>query len=66
LFSAGYRHRYGHPHPEIVERYQAAGSRFLNTATSGAIHLAFKPEGVDVTEARQGAPFWIDRHNITQ
>jgi competence protein ComEC len=66
LFSAGYRHRYGHPHPDVVGRYQVAGSQLLNTATSGAIHLAFKPEGVDVTEARQDAPFWIDRHNMAE
>jgi competence protein ComEC len=64
IFSAGYRHRYGHPHPDIVSRYQAAGSQFLNTASSGAVHLAFKPEGVEVTWARQDAPFWIDRHGI--
>lgn len=63
VFTAGYQHRYGHPHPEVVARYQAAGSRLLNTATSGALHISFKPEGVEVKEARQGAPFWIDRHD---
>jgi competence protein ComEC len=62
LFSAGYRHRYGHPHPDIVERYRAADSRILNTATSGALRFVFKPDGVEVTGARQSAPFWIDQH----
>jgi len=62
LFSAGYRHRYGHPHPNIVERYRAADSRILNTATSGALRFVFKPDGVEVTGARQSAPFWIDQH----
>ena len=62
VFTAGYQHRYGHPHPDVVGRYRAAGSRLLNTATSGAIGVIFKPEGVDVIETRQGATFWIDRH----
>ena len=61
LFSAGYRHRYGHPHPDVVKRYEAAGSRLFNTATSGAVHLAFKPGGVEITETRSAAPFWVAR-----
>jgi len=61
LFSAGYRHRYGHPHSDVVERYEVAGSRLLNTATSGAIQLEFKPEGVEITETRSAAPFWVGR-----
>lgn len=61
LFSAGYRHRYGHPHPDIVKRYETAGSRLLNTATSGAIQLVFKPGDVEITETRSAVPFWIGR-----
>jgi competence protein ComEC len=63
LFSAGYRHRYGHPHPDVVSRYRAAGSQLLNTATSGALHLTFTPDGVRVRRERQLAPFWIERWN---
>lgn len=63
VFTAGYQHRYGHPHADVVRRYQAVGSRLLNTATSGAIRIIFKPDGAEVTEARQDAPFWIDRHH---
>ncbi|MGM0569608.1 DNA internalization-related competence protein ComEC/Rec2 [Marinobacter sp.] len=62
IFTAGYRHRYGHPHPDVVARYRDAGSALLNTATSGAIRLELKQEGVDVSEWRQDAPFWIRRH----
>jgi competence protein ComEC len=61
LFSAGYRHRYGHPHADIVERYEVSGSQLFNTATSGALRLEFKPEGVAITETRSAAPFWIGR-----
>ncbi len=59
LFSAGYRHRFGHPHEDVVSRYLSAGSRLLNTATSGAVHLVFRRDGVSVTEARAQTPFWI-------
>jgi competence protein ComEC len=62
LFSAGYRHRYGHPHPDVVARYREGGSRLFNTATSGAVRLVFNKTGVDIIETRQSAPFWIDRH----
>jgi len=59
VFSAGYRHRFGHPHPDVVGRYLSAGSRILNTATSGALHLVWQQGGVSVTEARAQTPFWI-------
>jgi competence protein ComEC len=41
LISAGYRNRYGHPKPEVVQRYVEAGSVVLNTADTGAITLYF-------------------------
>ena len=37
VFSAGYKNRYNHPHPEVVDRYNRAGSTMLNTATDGAV-----------------------------
>jgi competence protein ComEC len=41
LVSAGYRNRFGHPRPEVVERYLDAGSVMINTAQAGAIELMF-------------------------
>ncbi|OZB15769.1 MAG: DNA internalization-related competence protein ComEC/Rec2 [Marinobacter sp. 34-60-7] len=61
IYTAGYRHRYGHPHPDVVARYHAAGSRALSTACSGELNLRFGPERVRITEARASAPFWIHR-----
>lgn len=43
LVSAGWRNRFGHPHPAVVARYRQAGVSMLNTATSGAIELRFLP-----------------------
>lgn len=59
IFSAGYRHRFGHPHPDVVGRYLSAGSQLLNTATSGAVHLVFRPDAVAVEQVRANTPFWI-------
>lgn len=59
IFTAGYRHRYGHPHPDVVARYEAAGSEMLNTATTGALRLTLARNGVEVHAWREAAPFWI-------
>ncbi|MFD2228594.1 DNA internalization-related competence protein ComEC/Rec2 [Alkalimarinus sediminis] len=37
LFSAGYRSRFRHPHPDAVKRASSFGSVIFNTAESGAI-----------------------------
>ncbi|ETN92264.1 ComEC family competence protein [Gammaproteobacteria bacterium MOLA455] len=37
IFSAGYQHQFGHPHPSVVKRYNAVDSRIWNTAEQGAI-----------------------------
>ncbi len=46
LFSVGYRNRFRHPHPLVVERYEARGIRLLDTATSGAIHFRLNDRGL--------------------
>ncbi|SDW57747.1 DNA internalization-related competence protein ComEC/Rec2 [Marinobacter mobilis] len=60
IVSAGYRHRFGHPHPDVSERYQRAGGWLVNTAESGAIHLRFFSDGVAISRARENPPFWIE------
>ena len=37
VFSAGYKHQFGHPHPSVTNRYTTLGSRTWNTAEQGAI-----------------------------
>lgn len=41
LVSAGWRNRFRHPNAAVMERYEAAGVPWLNTATSGAIEVVF-------------------------
>jgi len=59
VYSAGYRHRFGHPHPSVTARYRTAGSRALNTACSGSITFLPSATGVVVRESRHESPFWI-------
>ena len=41
IVSAGWRSRYGHPHPEVVARYRDANVPLLDTATEGALTVEF-------------------------
>ena len=41
IVSAGWRSRFGHPHPDVVARYRDAGVPMLNTAEQGALRLEF-------------------------
>jgi competence protein ComEC len=45
LVSAGYRSRYGHPHPQVVERYRLNGAVILDTAQAGAIGMRVNAAG---------------------
>jgi competence protein ComEC len=44
LVAAGHRNRFGHPHPEVVARYEAAGTRLYGSAESGALRLRLAAE----------------------
>lgn len=41
IVSAGWLNRFGHPYPAVVARYAAADVPLLNTATAGAVTVAF-------------------------
>ncbi|PHN20255.1 DNA internalization-related competence protein ComEC/Rec2 [Pseudomonas sp. ICMP 460] len=57
LISRGRGNAFGHPHPQVLTRYQAVGSLVYDSAEQGAIRLqlgAFKPPDV----ARSQRRFW--------
>jgi competence protein ComEC len=61
VVAAGYRNRYGHPHPCVVARYRARGIPFLNTAWHGAVIVRFTREGISMKGWRQLQPrYWLD------
>ncbi|QRP62487.1 DNA internalization-related competence protein ComEC/Rec2 [Rhodanobacter sp. FDAARGOS 1247] len=61
IVSAGWRNRFGHPKPEVLARYAAAGAPVFNTAVQGAIALDFPVDAPPRREAgwRQRQPrYW--------
>lgn len=52
LVSAGYRNRFGHPAPEVVERYREAGIGIRVTDREGALILRLGQPGVDAESER--------------
>lgn len=46
IFSAGYKHHYGHPAPTVQARYRQRGSAIAETAQSGMITAEFGPTGL--------------------
>jgi competence protein ComEC len=60
VFSAGYRHHFGHPHKDVVGRYKALGSTLWNTASSGSISFEWDINGeLNIFTARKGkADYW--------
>ncbi len=59
LISAGYRNRFGHPHPTVLERYRAINARILNTSEYGAISFEIQQgKGVSAPKLQRE----LDRH----
>ncbi|MDD5241912.1 MAG: DNA internalization-related competence protein ComEC/Rec2 [Sulfuricella sp.] len=41
IFTSGYRNHFGHPKPEVVERYRTLGSQLYRSDRDGAVLLCF-------------------------
>ncbi len=54
IVSAGSRNHFGHPHREVVTRYQAAGTWLLRTDRDGAVTVSTDGSRVWVKTARDG------------
>lgn len=48
IFSAGYRNRFGHPHPAVVAAAERVGAVQYGTAASGALCLRLAPDAAPV------------------
>ena len=56
--SAGHLNRFGHPHPDVMGRYEAAGARVFVTAASGALTWSSAASS-EVQEMRTvSPPYW--------
>ena len=52
IFPVGYRNHFGHPKPDVVERWQASGAHLHRTDSDGAIAVHMGPQGVQLEHAR--------------
>lgn len=52
VVSAGWRNRFGHPRPEVMQRYAAAGVPVFNTAVDGAVQIEFPAAAPTYVAAR--------------
>ena len=46
VISAGQRNRYGHPSPEVLERFAKIGTHLFRTDRHGAVTLTISPKGI--------------------
>lgn len=63
LFPVGYRNRWHHPHPEIVERYRARGAQLHDSPAHGAITFEIPASGeigAPRSWRRERARYWHD------
>ncbi|MDR3213385.1 MAG: DNA internalization-related competence protein ComEC/Rec2 [Azoarcus sp.] len=62
IFSAGYRNRYGHPHPQVLARWEGAGSHNLRTDSGGTVLLEARGGEMTAEGWRTVAPrYWHGR-----
>jgi len=62
VFQSGYRNRFGHPAPAVVERWRAAGARLARTDERGAVQWRFAAGREQVLWARHAhARYWHNR-----
>jgi competence protein ComEC len=52
VYSAGYRNRFGHPAPEVVERHRLAGAQDHATARDGALRIRLAPGDAAIAAER--------------
>ena len=52
VFTVGYRSRYGHPKPEVMQRYRDAGTQLLRSDIDGAIVVEMNAQGLQLERYR--------------
>lgn len=56
--SAGFRNRFGHPHAEVLARFDAGGVALANTADAGYLGLRFSAQADTVVAGRVARDRW--------
>lgn len=61
VFSNGYRNRFNHPHPDVLQRYRDSGATLLRSDRDGAIHVSMHRSGLTVQAYRPThLRYWSD------
>ena len=60
LVSSGHGNRFGHPRPDVMQRWRHAGASTFDTAANGALRLRFSARGPGVETRRGAQPRWWD------
>jgi competence protein ComEC len=63
ILSVGYRNRFNHPNPAVVQRYVAIGARLHRTDCEGALHVVLpgnRGPAVAVEGYAENARYWSD------
>jgi competence protein ComEC len=59
VISSGFGNRFGHPRPQVVERWQGSGAQVHDTAGDGALRIRIQEGGIVVEARRRTHPrFW--------
>lgn len=56
IFSSGFRHHFGHPHEDVINRYKSVKSSIWKTSEQGAITLTWSNQGHLVIEGQREKP----------
>ena len=62
LVSAGYRNHFGHPHADVLARFETRSIPLFNTAESGYLHLRFAQAPVAPEQGRMVHQAWWRIH----
>ena len=60
LVSSGHGNRFGHPRPDVMQRWRHAGASTFDTSANGALRLRFSARGPGVETRRGAQPHWWD------
>lgn len=60
LVSSGHGNRFGHPRPDVMQRWRHAGARTFDTSLGGALRVDLRARGLHVETRRGARPRWWD------
>ncbi|HUQ28124.1 MAG TPA: DNA internalization-related competence protein ComEC/Rec2 [Usitatibacter sp.] len=65
IFSVGYRNRFNHPHPAVIDRYTGLGAQLRRTDCEGALHISLPAAGrpIAIRAYAENSRYWSDHES---